>query len=318
MGSELFEIRGINLFLKRVAIFLLLLFGLDFVIGSALHYFYFKQTSGLEAGTIYAINKAEEDLLIFGSSRATHHYVSEIFSAQLKLSTYNAGREGNFILYHNAVFQSIVKRHKPKVVILDILNKEFDVSGDSYDRLSNLMPFYSSHKIIRPIINLRGPFEPIKNLSFMYPYNSKIQSIVVGNLAFNKLRKQDFNGYIPLTRVIEREPVQIQADTSYKVDSLKIAAFIAIIDTCKNNNIRLFIVCSPYYDQLKGVDLSVSLARNIAFEKGITFWNFNTMAEIVGKPEYFDDKAHLNDKGARVYSKFIADKIAAENVSTLR
>lgn len=310
MGFELFKLPGVKLFLKRLTIFLVILIAADFITGSLLRHFYFKQESGLESGTIYAINKANEDLIILGSSRATHHYIPEVLSRELNMSAFNAGREGNFILYHNAVFQSMLERHKPKVVILDILNREFDSSGDSYDRLSNLMPFYRTNKAIRPTINLRGPFEPIKNLSFIYPYNSKLQAIAVGNMAFNKDRKQDFNGFIPLKRVIDRKPETVDADTSYTVDSLKIAAFKAIIDTCKNNNIRLFIVCSPYYDSLNGVDLSVRIARDIALQNGVPFWNFNTEAAFVGKAGLFDDKAHLNGTGAKAYSEFIAGKIA--------
>lgn len=312
MGFDIVKETGFKLFIKRLSIFLLLLVIADFLIGSTLRYFYFSQKSGLDAGTIYAVNKADEDLIILGSSRATHHYIPSVLSDVLKTTAYNAGREGNFILYHNAVLQCMVQRHKPKIVLLDILNREFDVSGDSYDRLSNLMPFYRSHEAVKPIINLRGPFEPVKNLSFIYPYNSKMQSIAVGNLEFNKERKQDFNGYIPLSREMTRAPEDISPQTDYKVDSLKIAAYTAIIETCKNNNIRLIVVCSPYYDRLNQEDRSVAIAREIAGKYGTTFWDFTTETEFVGKPKLFDDKAHLNDKGAKAYSLFIANKLASK------
>lgn len=309
MGFQIIQQYDVQKFLKKLAIFLVLLVALDFLVGNTLRNFYFKQDSGLEASTIYAIDKASEDLIILGSSRAQHHYVPGILSAELKESVYNAGREGNFILYHNAVLQCMLTRHKPKAVILDILNREFMVNPDSYDRLATLMPFYRSHKVLRPIINLRGPFEPVKNLSFIYPYNSKIQAIAVGNLDFNKKRKMDFNGYVPLPATMPRSPKAVKVDNAYPIDTVKIAAYRAILETCKNNNIRLFVVCSPYYDHLDKEDRSISMAREMAGEYGVPFWNLSAQADFMDKPEWFDDETHFNDTGARLFSKFIADKI---------
>jgi hypothetical protein len=272
---------------------------------------YYSQDSGLDSRTIYAIDCANEDLIVLGSSRAAHHYIPDTLSAEMRISAFNAGREGNFILYHNAVLQCMAARYKPKVVILDVLNREFDINPDSYDRLANLMPFYKDHKVIRPIINLRGPFEPVKNLSFIYPYNSKLQAIAMGNLEMNKKRKQDFKGYIPLNRVMERSPESVQADTDYAIDTVKVDAFRQLVQTCLNNDIRLFVVCSPYYDHLSREDKSVGIARRIAEENGIPFWDFSRDEEFVGKAEIFDDKNHLNVKGAALYSKLIAGKIVS-------
>ena len=42
------------------------------------------------------------DLLVFGSSRANHHYVPEVFEDSLKLTFYNTGKDGSgiFITLH--------------------------------------------------------------------------------------------------------------------------------------------------------------------------------------------------------------------------
>jgi hypothetical protein len=310
MAFDIIKQQEVRQFLKKVIIFLLLLISADYLLGTILKSTYYSQESGLEARTIYAVDKSNEELIILGSSRASHHYIPDTFTNVTHLTAYNAGREGNFILYHNAILQCMASRYKPKVVVLDILNKEFSVNQDSYDRLANLLPFYNSHKVIRPILNLRSPFEPIKNLSFIYPYNSKLQAIIMGNLQLNKKRKQDYKGYIPLGRVMERKPESVESETDYPVDSIKIAAYRSLLETCKNNNIQLFIVCSPYYDFLNKEDLSVTIASQIAGQYQIPFWDFSKSEEFVGKAEIFDDKAHLNEKGAAIYSKLIAERIA--------
>ncbi len=306
---------GVSRFLVNLVMFLLILAAADFAVGHLLKKYYYSQQSGLDARTIYAVDQAKEELVVLGSSRASHHYVPDIIGKELRMSAYNAGREGNFILYHNAVLQCMVSRYRPKIVILDILNKEFSVNPDSYDRLATLMPFYRNHPAIRPIINLRGPFEPVKNLSAIYPFNSKLQAIAVGNMEFNKNRKQDYMGFIPLERTMNRAPQTEIVDSAYAIDTVKVNMYKALISTCKNNNIQLFVVCSPYYDPLAGEDPSIRIAREIAAEQAVLFWNFSSEKEFLGKAAIFDDKAHLNKGGAEIYSKMIADRILANEIN---
>ncbi|GAO44332.1 hypothetical protein [Flavihumibacter petaseus] len=311
MEKDLIKNNPVQKFLRNFLLFLFLLVIADFAVGFLLRKFYFSQESGLEARTIYAIDKANEELIVLGSSRASHHYVPAIIGKELNMSAYNAGREGNFILYHNAVLQCMIQRYHPKVVVLDLLNKEFSVNRESYDRLATLMPFYRNHEAIRPIINLRGPFEPIKNLSAIYPYNSKLQAIAMGNLELNKSRKQDFGGYIPLERVMKRPADSVAVEGEYPIDTIKVEAFRQLVKTCSASNIRLFVICSPYYDYLRAEDPSVRIARQIAAEYSIPFWDYSVDTTFTGKADIFDDKAHLNKEGAERYSKLIADKITA-------
>ena len=95
------------------------LFILDFGIGRTLRYFYFKETSGLHFRTTYAMEKTEADILIFGSSRANHHYVPEVFEDSLKMKFYNTGRDANGVFFQSAVLKSVLKRYKPKIIIYD-------------------------------------------------------------------------------------------------------------------------------------------------------------------------------------------------------
>lgn len=46
----------------------------------------------------YIANKATDDIIILGSSSATHHYVLQIIEDSLGLSCYNCGEEGNGVV----------------------------------------------------------------------------------------------------------------------------------------------------------------------------------------------------------------------------
>ena len=112
-------------FLTGVFLVFIIVLALDFGIGSLLKAFYFKQTSGLDYRTTYSIEKTRADILVFGSSRAVHHYYPAIFEDRMKLSFYNVGRDGQeSSLYHYGVLQGILKRYTPKIVILDIMRGE--------------------------------------------------------------------------------------------------------------------------------------------------------------------------------------------------
>ena len=85
--------------------FLITLIILDQLFGNLLRILYFKQNHGAEYKTTYTFEKVNSDILIIGSSRAEHHYDSQIFEDSLNMSCYNSGEGGKFIFYYDAVLK---------------------------------------------------------------------------------------------------------------------------------------------------------------------------------------------------------------------
>jgi hypothetical protein len=296
-------------FIAKLIALITIIFILDFFIGNILHYFYFRQESGLQYRTTYSIEKTNADLLIFGSSRANHHYEPNIFESNLNLTYYNVGRDGNFIFYHYAVLKGALKRYKPKVIILDIIRREFQKDQDSYDRLSILLPYYQTHSEIQPIIELKSNFEKFKLISNIYPFNSSLFTILTGNLEFNKKRKSDIKGYVPLSKTLDR-PIQIDnSPTKYMIDSLKVKFFESFIKDCIQSNVKLYIVCSPYYIKFSHSDYTINQAKEIAKNNNIPFFDYSNDSVFINNPQLFTDFEHLNDNGAKIFSKMLIDKI---------
>lgn len=63
-------------------------------------------------------DEVDANILIFGSSRAAHHYVPSILSDSLDMSCYNCGMDGNGIIYGYGKLKTITARYYPKIVIL--------------------------------------------------------------------------------------------------------------------------------------------------------------------------------------------------------
>jgi len=285
---------------------------LDFIIGKTLQHFYFTEASGLHYRTTYSIDSTMADVLVFGSSRANHHYVPEVFEDSLKMSFYNTGRDGNSILYTLAVFKAITKRYTPKVIIIDMMMMELYYNAQSYDRLASLLPYYNSHPELQSIVHLRGPYEKFKLLSSIYPYNSSLLAIAVGNLEFNKKRKEDNKGYVPLYNGLT-DTTRISLDeNSMIIDSTNIEALKFITNYCKNKNIFLLLVHSPLYAKSKLLNTS-EIFEKIAEENGALYLNFMQDPLFVNRPEYFRDQVHLNDEGAKLFSSIITHRIKSGN-----
>src|SRR5207249_457135 len=86
-------------FFKRLIVLIILIVLLDRAVGSLMQYlFYQKATSNFSVST-HAIEGATEDILIYGSSRATHHYDPQIFKDTFGLSCFNCGKDGMDVLY---------------------------------------------------------------------------------------------------------------------------------------------------------------------------------------------------------------------------
>jgi hypothetical protein len=297
--------------IKLLGLFIFVAF-LDFIIGTLLSTFYFKQESGVEYRTTFSLEKTTADVLIFGSSTANHNYLPETFQKRLKMSTYVVGRDGNSILYDFAVLKVILTRYSPKMLLLDFDLQEFTNDKDDYDKLSSLLPYYEKHPEVRSIVDLKSPFEKYKLLSEIYPYNSSIFTIAVGNTEFNKKRRRDLNGYIPLTNVWNEAIKDGSTFLNYALDTNKINIYKSFIENCIDAKIRLYIICSPLFIKPDYTSNSVVIGKKIADKYNIRFINYSKDSSILNNPKLFADISHLNNEGARVYSNKVIDSIMTE------
>jgi len=297
-----------NLLLKLFVLSITLVL-LDFIIGSLLDIFYFRQESGVLYRTTYAIEKTKEDLLIFGSSTAIHNYDPTIFEKGLKMSAYNVGNDGRSVFYHYAVLQAVLKRYKPKIIIYDFEIREFSKDQESYDRISSLLPYYKKNPEIRPIIELKSPYEKYKLLSNIYPYNSLIFTIGIGNTEFNKKRRGDINGFVPLPN-IWNHPIDTITFVNRELDSNKIKIFESFVKDCANAKIELFVVCSPILIEPDYTSNSEMMGEKIAKKYNVNFMNYSKDSLFINNPKLFADIGHLNVEGAKIFSNIVKENIA--------
>ena len=296
-------------FAVKLVPFLVLVYIADFTIGYMLKHYYFKQDSGFQYRTTYAIEETKAEVLIFGSSRAKNHYHPNIIEERLKLTYYNVGRDGNHIFYNYALLKLILKRYSPKIVVLDLVKGEFKETTESYEKISALLPYYDSYPEIRSIIELRGKYERFKLLSKIYPYNSSIFSIAVGNTDFNKNRYVDMQGFVPWRKKIQCPPKTDTINAEYKIDSVKVNLFESFIKDCNSQGVKLFIVVSPYYLISDITDSSIEKGIAIAEKYGVELLNYSQDTNFKLHCEFFADITHLNEDGAKLFTTKLVEEL---------
>ncbi len=291
----------------NIVILFIVVFALDFVIGRTLRYFYFKETSGLHYRTTYSFDSTRAEILVFGSSRANHHYVPEVFEDSLKAPFYNTGRDGHGIFYQTALLKSILKRYTPKVIILDYAGG-FEKGEIAYDRLSVLLPYYWTHKEIRNILELKSSFERIKLISHIYPFNSQILTIAIGNIELNKKRKPDNKGYVALYKEWPNKIDNKKTLVKYDVDSNKIFLFHEFLVIAKKSGANVFVIFSPIFQKSK-TSQEIIICNEICMSENVPFWDFSKDTIFLKNNHFFQDIGHMNHNGAVVFSKMVTDKI---------
>lgn len=297
-------------FFLKLGIFAILLFMTDFIVGNIFKSIYLKQNSGWEYRTKYAIEDTKAAILIFGSSRAQQQYNPIYFEERLKTSCYNVGRDGQVILYQYPVLQAILKRYTPKAIILECDNRMFIDTKDAYERLACLLPFYEKHPEIRAALTLKNSNEKIKLLSHMYPYNSTFFKIVQG--VFKK-EDEDIKGYIALKGALSEEIRLVDLGKSYNIDTNRIAFYRSFIALCKQSGVKLVITASPYFSKEVGNDPSLTIAKQIAYDSNIPFYDLSKGHLLLSKSNLFDDTAHVNQTGSKILSNIVIDSILLNN-----
>lgn len=299
----------------QVLFFLILLLLFDTILGNGLRYLYFKQEGGSSSVATYIIDSCKDDVVVLGSSRASHHYVSRLIQDSLNIKCFNAGRDGNFLFYQYGLVKAMLLRHKPKLLVLDIFEDEFYIEFEkSNDYISSLAPYYNDHFELQDIIEKRGPFEKLKHVSAIYPYNSMALGIIK-----NQFSKDDLIaslGYLPIRLDSNRPAIKFEEvnEDNYVVDYSKLALLEEIVNFTLSQHVKIIIIQSPRY-----INTINNKANSLIQEKmkllNVQYLDFSHDSLYINKPNIFNDRNHLNELGAVLFTTNILIPIKNELVN---
>lgn len=310
------ELQDVGKFLRKLLLFLMIMFFVDRGVGTVIEYLYSKKPVGDIKTFSHSINNPKEDIQIYGSSRGVHGYVSSIFADTLGLSCFNSSRENSLILYHTTIFKWALKKHVPKIVILDVTPKELTWKSEENSRTiltAMLLPYVRRDSSYANLVRELYPRELYKaRVSKLYAYNSLIMPILLGINFGDKSTKANtkeiVNGYLPYhgTRINRNVPPDYDFGEK-EVDSSAKEMFEDFVKLALKNNIKLYVVTAPIFARFEETN-STRTMKAILKKYNVPYWDYSFDTAYI-KKEYFHDYAHTNDKGARLYSSEIASRI---------
>jgi len=278
---------------------------LDQSLGYLSQYYFFQTRDGDTGGQINGLLEKKAPVLIFGSSRAEGHYIPSILSNAFGMQVFNAGFKGSNSIYDFGLEQLVFDTYKPELVVYDIASITINKTKfNPYDRLEPLYPFWGNEHVFE-LIKKKSTLEEYFFLSRLYPYNSKIHSILLFNLL--KSRPNVDNGYRPQNTIMKDVPLEDASQDSWKTDELLVSYLKKFIASAKKNNVKIVVVFSPRFYKSKGLPKEIEQFLN---ENNILYLDF----DLESYPKFTDsklyrDKYHLNHNGAKLFSQLLGNML---------
>lgn len=260
--------------------------------------------SGQIAKDNYRLHRLETDIVILGSSRGSHHYVTALLSDSIDTykgkhySIYNAAIDGKFANSNSCAAEMIISRYNPKLVIIDISEGQL-VSDDIATDIKFSSPFYKKDSIVRKYLDNIGFEEMMLMKSSLYRYNGKVLRIASSFLR----NKPVDDGYLPLygstIDTTKYSKSLIRRTETRTLNPYSETNFRCVLKKYTSERVPLIIVCSPRF---RPSDNNNKL-RELCNEYDVPFIELYDLQHFNTHPELFKDATHLNDDGAHAYTK---------------
>lgn len=257
---------------------------------------------GSTANCEYIANLATDDIIILGSSRATHHYIPQMISDSLGVSCYNCGEEGNGVVLAYGRLRMLTDRYNPKLVLYDITpNYDYGNQESNIKYLGYLRAYYDQNGIREIFDDFDDDLSQIKMLSKMYQNTSRL----LPDLADNIIVRDNHYGYEPLYGTMDPSDVEFTntGGSLITIDSLKLSYVEKLILLCQNKGIPLVFMISPQFGDSSSIDYLPAI--ELCERYSIRVYNNLANPNIIQSAMYFHDKGHLNNIGAIEYTNSI-------------
>ena len=148
----------------------------DLCFGAAMKSILKSTTKGDWGRRVYIADAINEDLLVFGASRAIHHYDTRILSDSLQMTCYNCGDDGMGIMVHLPRFKKIIQRYCPKVVVYEVAPQcDFEIYDNT--RFLNVLRPFSEDLFIKEAIRDIESKELMKIVTIHMQIVSRLEGI---------------------------------------------------------------------------------------------------------------------------------------------
>lgn len=234
------------------------------------------------------------DVVILGSSRANNHFVSQMFEEK-GLKTFNYGMSGAHLFEASLLLKLMAERnYKIKNVILEAdlgLANEKESEGIA----AKFLPYIHHSEIIKKHFLNQENFNELYYIPF-YRYVN-FDALIGFREMYNTATDDPTNildhlGYHPLGH----KPGNMKNDIR-ALKPIRNKYYEEIKQICEENHYNLITVMTPMCSNVKGLDY---------FEKANKIYpQIYNLENVVQGDRYFSSCGHLNNEGARMFTKIV-------------
>lgn len=255
---------------------------------------------------IYHINNiCCDDVLVFGSSRSTNHYNTQILEDSLKMGVYDCGEDKTGIVCFYPKLNLMKQRYTPKIIIYDIYN--FDLLDNpkysNIDELKTLKSLYGT-ECVDTMFSRYDASSRYKMWSNMYRYNSVVFQMLLDNIRTTNWYRKGF--YLLNTKIMGGNPCVDNTHKVYNYDREKLRLLDLFI-TENKDSIRMAFAISPEYGKTN--DDMYEPIKKMCNHYDIPLLNHLCDTVFTHHSDLFSNGNHLNQEGAKLYSRIIASEI---------
>jgi len=265
--------------------------------------------SGQIAKDNYRLHRMDAEVVIIGSSRGAHHYVTSQLNDSIDnlvgrhVTVYNAAIQGKFANSNCCAAEVILSRYHPKLLIFDMPEHQMR-SSDFPSDLEFSSPYYWTDTIVRRYLDNLGAKEQIVMKSSLCRYNSKVIRVLSSYL--QHIPEDD--GYAPMygcaIDTSKHEPTM--SDTgALSLNPYSENNLVNVFKKCKASDVQLVMVCSPWFRE----NMGNTQLEELCNKYDILFIDFGDTELFNSHPDWFHDAGHLNDLGAHAYTEIFFHEI---------
>lgn len=253
-----------------------------------------------------------DGIVVLGSSRATHHFEPSEIAPRLGVEVVNFGVDGQGLVFTRLLGARVLRAARPPAAIV-VQFDPGDFCKPTFDRAFVLAPLAGRDDLVRKTLG-HDWRSRIKLTSSLYRFNSLGPSLALSTV----LPTPDMgDGFVPLRGRIDPDAVVPPRDVcgADPLDPTLAALLVELLAEADAVGVRVAVTLGPRLRDFDGIPeaerRAITEAR-LVVERGGAVWlplDESTEAGRFG-PAYYRDASHLNEEGARRFSRLFASELA--------
>lgn len=237
------------------------------------------------------------DYVFLGSSRVENHIVTKLVEEKTGKKALNLGVQGGRLDDVSLMIKFLINNKVKTEKVFIQVDYLYNFENPSTIVGTESLPYIRSNKIIS---KHREP-NPDFNLNYYIPfYRYGVNDFKLGfreffNCVIGKRSKVNFaDGFDPRNEKFSNKGANLPDRINNQNKNIE-----EINSICKQNNIDVVYFCAPFCNEMKNIYFLDKLKNKLP--------NFIDFSRTIKSNKYFKDCAHLNGKGAQVFTQKLID-----------